>query len=155
MWPVWLLLVFGKHEFDWDSTSCWSVRWLGASGFVFVIARQQIQNPSRRFGKPPGPQHGMESVGSPSTSSLSKPQQSEETSLAGQQIENTSSRSFFGIWVVWQNSAWATMAWRRLKRGVFRALGKSVKLISATTAWAVFQMEFSKMLAMMPVPIVL
>ena len=60
----------------------------------------------------------------------------------------------FGIWVVWQNSTWATMAWRRLKRGLFRASGNSVKLISATTAWAVFQMEFSKMLAMMPVTIV-
>ena len=56
---------------------------------------------------------------------------------------------FFGIWVVWQNSAWATMAWRRLKRGLFRPLGNSMELISATTAWAVFQMEFSKMLAMM------
>ena len=28
--------------------SCWSVRWLGASGFVFAFARQQIEKVSRR-----------------------------------------------------------------------------------------------------------
>ena len=73
MWLAWLLLVFGKHEFDWDSTSCWSIWWLGISAQT-SLAGQQIEDTSRR--------------------SFSESQQSGKTWLAGQQIENTSRRSF-------------------------------------------------------------
>ena len=73
LWPEPILaFVFEKHEFDW--ASCWSVRWLGAIGIVFLFARQQIENTSRR--------------------SFSESQRVERTSFARQLLENTSRRSF-------------------------------------------------------------
>ena len=46
------------------------------------------------FGIPPDPQHGNESVGGRSASSLSKSQQPPQTWLAEQQVENTSRRLY-------------------------------------------------------------
>ena len=122
MW-LGLLLVFGKHEFDWDSTSCWSVRWLGISAQT-SLAGQQIEDTSRRsFSE--SEQSGKtwlagQQIENTSRRSFLESQQSGKTWLAGQQIENTSRRSFSESQQseqTWLEQQWPGGGWRGIFSG--------------------------------------